>query len=217
MQKALIFDFDGVLGFSDVPRFNILRELCAKRGLDLTDEHFPKMTGKTTQSLLPEFFPETDPAITQEIFEEFRDWKANNVEKIVEPVPTTVNFVKNYQGETWLAIASMNSAATITQLIKHFGIGDAFKAIVTRDEVTHHKPNPEVYLKTAEMLGLPPENCIVIEDTILGATAALNAGMACYVLLNGFNTREEFEGVGIAGFITESSDLEALTTYETIL
>lgn len=70
-----------------------------------------------------------------------------------------------------------------------------------QEHVTKHKPDPEVYSLTALQLGCSNEDCIVIEDTVVGAEAAISAGMPVYIFLNGVNSRAEFDDVAVEDFL----------------
>jgi beta-phosphoglucomutase-like phosphatase (HAD superfamily) len=61
------------------------------------------------------------------------------------------------------------------------------------EEVKRFKPDPEIFLKAAAKLGVSPEKCIVLEDSIFGVQAAKNAGMSCIAVLTGVYTRAELE------------------------
>ena len=67
-----------------------------------------------------------------------------------------------------------------------------FDAIVTADDVTLSKPDPEVYLKCAALLQTPPDRCIVFEDAPKGIEAAMNAGMKAVVILSTLHAKQEF-------------------------
>ena len=67
-----------------------------------------------------------------------------------------------------------------------------FRIIVSGEEVRHHKPHPEVYLRAAELLELPPEKLIAVEDTSVGVRAAKAAGMRCAAIPNLFTNDQDF-------------------------
>ena len=69
-----------------------------------------------------------------------------------------------------LAIGS--SSKNTRQILKQLGLGDFFDAVADGTQITHSKPDPEVFLLTASMLGVSPENAIVIEDAESGVRAA---------------------------------------------
>lgn len=90
-----------------------------------------------------------------------------------------------------MAIGSAAITFNIDFVLDNLHIRHYFKAIVSADNVTHSKPDPETYLKAAMLLGVDPASCIVFEDAPKGVEAAANAGMQCVVLTT-MHTREEF-------------------------
>ncbi len=82
--------------------------------------------------------------------------------------------------ELKLAIATSGNKDKQFPVIEGTGLKlEWFDVVVTGDDVTHKKPHPEIYLVTAEKLGLPPERCVVLEDAPAGVEAARSAGMHC--------------------------------------
>ncbi len=76
-----------------------------------------------------------------------------------------------------LAVASGGFRPVITQILRQIGILELFQAIVTAEDTTHHKPEPDVFLEAARQLGVEPRWCAVYEDTDIGLEAARRAGM----------------------------------------
>lgn len=182
-MKALIFDFDGVLVSSDIPRLRALRKLLALHDISVPDWIEKESSGRTTQSLLEQIVPDA-PQLVAKLIQEYRLDYVKDITKFVEPIAFTVNSIRSYRGSLPIAIASMSSSDAIVRLIKHFGIFEKITIITTREEVKEHKPHPEIYLKTAEKLGLHPVDCMVFEDTAIGVRAALDAAMQCCFILN---------------------------------
>ena len=81
-----------------------------------------------------------------------------------------------------LAIGSAALPFNIDFVLDNLHIRHYFQVIVSADDVTVSKPNPEVFLRCAELLGVPPTECLVLEDVPKGAEAARNAGMEAVVL-----------------------------------
>jgi beta-phosphoglucomutase-like phosphatase (HAD superfamily) len=75
--------------------------------------------------------------------------------------------------------------------------------------VSAHKPNPEIYLKAAQALGVEATNCAAIEDTRVGSQAAKNAEMETYAFLTGFNNKNDFDGMDIR-YINSANDIERI-------
>jgi HAD superfamily hydrolase (TIGR01509 family) len=76
-----------------------------------------------------------------------------------------------------LAIATASDRNWTSRWLTHFNLQAYFQAIATRDDVAHSKPAPDVYLMAARRLNVPPERCLVFEDTVVGTQAAKAAGM----------------------------------------
>ena len=81
-----------------------------------------------------------------------------------------------------VALASSNIRQWVEYLLKKKGINQYFSSVTTADDVSKPKPDPEVYLKTAEKLATDVTQCLVFEDSIAGATAAISAGMRTCVV-----------------------------------
>lgn len=85
-----------------------------------------------------------------------------------------------------VAVATSSFTGEATRVLKAIGVLDLLQAVVGRDQVSQAKPHPEIYLKTAEILGVAPSECVVIEDSPMGAKSALAAEMACLIIANQF-------------------------------
>lgn len=81
-----------------------------------------------------------------------------------------------------LAVASSNSRQWVDFLLQKKDLYSYFQSIITSEDVTRHKPDPEPYLRTAKNLETDPSECLVFEDSVPGATAAISAGMRTCVV-----------------------------------
>lgn len=210
MIKAIIFDFDGVLVLSEKSQFEVIQQIAKKYNIIINAGDISKMVGRTTLNFLTSILTEREKSFLGNIIKDYEKEFKGNIIRYVGPVDFSVNYIKNYNGPLIFAIASMSSKKVITTLTDNFGIYRKFKVIVTREEIQEHKPNPEIYLKAALKLDMPPDECVVIEDSTIGVKAAINAKMQCYVLLNGLNKANEFADLPIAGFIRSEEDLNDL-------
>ncbi|MDR3284204.1 MAG: HAD family hydrolase [Treponema sp.] len=82
------------------------------------------------------------------------------------------------------AVASSSSPYFIDAVLKKLAIGSFFSAVVSGESVAKSKPDPDIFLKAAELLDVVPENCVVIEDSGNGVVAAKRAGMKCVAFKN---------------------------------
>jgi beta-phosphoglucomutase len=106
-------------------------------------------------------------------------YKNNNTFRIYEGVQQIFDFL-SVQGVA-IAIVTGASRARISQHMPA-ELGSKLKALITADDVTHTKPHPEPYERAVTLLGKQPENCIVVENAILGIQSAKAAGCTCYAL-----------------------------------
>ena len=89
-----------------------------------------------------------------------------------------------------MAVASAAIAKNVNFLISALGLRDYFREVLTVDEISHPKPDPEIYLKTAGKLGVNPAACAVFEDSFVGIEAAKRAGMKCVAIASTFSAED---------------------------
>ena len=94
------------------------------------------------------------------------------------------------------ALATMSRCAQARRVLEVLGLIEGFSFIATRDDVEQGKPDPEIYRLVARELGVPPEECLVIEDSPSGVKAALAAGMWCIAVTTPF-TRQRIHAEGL--------------------
>jgi beta-phosphoglucomutase-like phosphatase (HAD superfamily) len=85
----------------------------------------------------------------------------------------------------------MNNRQVIDRLLCVLGLTEFFDVVVTVDEVSKTKPDPEIFLKAAEKLGVKPTDCVVVEDSIFGVKAAKAADMGCVAVTQGAYKADE--------------------------
>ena len=106
-----------------------------------------------------------------------------------------------------MGIGSAAIRSNIDFVLDGLGIRKYFQALVSADDVTISKPNPETWLKCADMLRIPASNCLVFEDSPKGAESALNAGMKC-IIITTLHQEEEFHNYkNVIGFSDDFSDI----------
>lgn len=205
ITKALIFDMDGVIVESEKPKFLFLKKLLNSFQIQLDDDQFQKLVGRSVQTFLAEYLHK--PILEEKIWQFFKKDYLERITEYVSPVQPIVEFIKEYKGSVQIGIASSGIQKINEKIAKHFGIIENVSVIVSREAVTKLKPAPDLYLKAAELLNVNPTNCIAIEDTIVGARSALDAKMRCFIFLNDYNKKEEFANIDISGFIKNKKDI----------
>ena len=191
--KGFLFDLNGTM-VNDMPyHINAWHKEIIKLGGDLTlDEMKHQCYGKNDE-LLERIFP--GRFTMEEKIKLGNDKEAlYRIEfrphlKLIEGLDNFLALAAKAQIKMAIGSAAINE--NINFVIDNMNIRPYFDAIVSANNVTKSKPDPETFLKCAQMLGLAPSDCIVFEDTPKGVECALNAGMKAVVIL-GEHEQEEF-------------------------
>jgi beta-phosphoglucomutase family hydrolase len=189
LPAALIFDMDGVLVDSNPFHLRKWVKLLNEHGIPFDSEELPKqILGHRNDGLLRHFFgPDlTAPerrALTEELEEKFRvAFKPH-----AEPLPGLRELIAQAsRAGIAMAVASSAMRKNVEFVVDALGLRPYFRCLLNGDEVTHAKPDPEIYLKAAEKLGLDPGQCVAFEDSFVGIEAAKNAGMTCVAIGSSF-------------------------------
>lgn len=192
-QLAVIFDVDGVLTDSYLPHYKSWERMFAEIGVAFSDEQFRSTFGRTNRDIFAQLYP--GEQMTAERAQELGDRKERFYREIISanftPLPGAVELIDALAAAGFrLAVGSSGPPENVRLTLEKLGRAERFEAMVTGADVTHGKPNPEVFLKAAECLGVPPAQCAVIEDAQQGIEAANAAGMTSIAVL-GTTTREK--------------------------
>ena len=118
--------------------------------------------------------------------------------KYVKPVLGIIEFLQKLNKQKFPTALATSSRKTISDyVLENFGIRKYFNHIITGDDVTRAKPDPEIYLKAANNLKIKPFDCIVFEDSISGVEAAKKAGMKVILVMTS-HTKKEIPNVDLA-------------------
>lgn len=191
--KAIIFDFDGVIAETESIHRQSWLALQQDLSRPLPDGFLDRGVGSTLDKLCWELFEFWDGYVPlQDIYEgkaaQFRDLIAGGGDVLVPGVLEAFQRLSSMGYP--LAIATSSPRSEIQTLLDAHGVTSMFTSIVTLDMVSQAKPDPETYLVSARNLGVPPENCLVFEDSIVGVTAARKAGMNVVGVLTSFKQED---------------------------
>ncbi len=112
-------------------------------------------------------------------------------EEKMELRPGAREIVNYAQAKYRQAVCSSSDQETIERFLHKFNLSPCFEAILSDRQLAKPKPDPEIYLKAAERFNLSPSACLVIEDSVIGFTAAARAGMRCAVFLDPYSGLSE--------------------------
>lgn len=180
--KACLFDLDGVIVDTAVYHYKAWKRLANELGFDFTEEDNEKLKGvsrvESLELILGWGGVTKTAAEKQELATRKNDWYVEMISHMTpaEILPGAKEFLEACRTaglKTALGSASKNSGT----ILKNIQVTDLFDAIIDGNHVSKSKPDPEVFLKGAEAVGVAPAECVVFEDAIAGIQAAINGGM----------------------------------------
>ncbi len=179
-QIGVIFDLDSVLVDTGPFHKQSWYELAEKEGFDMSDELFRSTFGMQNYAIIPILAERQVPA---EEIERMSEWKERRYRELIadklELMDGAKTLLEDLKSKGFLlAIGSSAPRANLDVVLERCDIRDYFDVCVTGEDVRNSKPAPDTFLKAAERLKLPPEHCVVIEDSIPGIQAGKAAGMA---------------------------------------
>jgi HAD superfamily hydrolase (TIGR01509 family) len=180
MKKAVIFDMDGVICHTNPYHSLAFKEFFAKRDMYPTEEEFQlHMYGKSNSYIMSHFFGRKIAG--QELLE-LENEKESLFREIykdkVDPISGFQDFFNQLKTNQFLTgVATSAPFANLELIAGTLSLINRMESILASEDVTKHKPDPEVYIKSASNLQMEPEFCVVFEDSFSGVTAAKNAGM----------------------------------------
>ncbi|HID06362.1 MAG TPA: HAD family phosphatase [Armatimonadetes bacterium] len=177
--KAVIFDLDGVLVDSSEFHYKAWQIWSAEQGVTMSYEFFRETFGMINEKIIPQLIPRP---LSREEIQELSERKEALFRQVargkLEPLPGAVELVRGLQHAGYrLAIGSSTPRKNIDVVLESIGLADAFPVRIAAEDVKHGKPDPEVFFKAAQAIGVPPRRCVVIEDAVAGVDAAKRAGM----------------------------------------
>lgn len=180
--KGCIFDLDGVI--VDTAKYHYLawKRLASELGFEFTVQDNERLKGvsrmKSLEILLEVGKLNFDEETKLKLAEKKNNWYVEYISKIdkSEILPGVEAFLKDIKGNG-IKVALGSASKNAKLIMKNIGIASYFDAIVDGTKVSKAKPDPEVFLKCAEELGLVPRQCVVFEDAEAGVEAAKRGDM----------------------------------------
>lgn len=184
--RAVIFDMDGVIVDSEPRHERAFREVFDEMGYGATHGiDFPSYYGKSDKALWLDFIELHKPSQT---LEELSEWKQRKFLEMIrreEPVFENLpELVDRLSQKYILGLASGSYHPVIDVILSMKNLRQYFAAIVSAQDVPKGKPAPDIFLRTADLLKVRPEECCVIEDSAAGVEAGRAAGMTVVAITN---------------------------------
>jgi HAD superfamily hydrolase (TIGR01509 family) len=181
--KAIIFDMDGVLVNTEPMHVEIEKNLFASLNLDISDKEHATFLGRSTEAMWNELvFKYNLPYKVDELIQSNKRAIIDFLSSIGEIVlmPGIKSALEKISGMNIpMALASSSDMQTIGIIMSRTGLDKCFIHKLSAETVGKSKPEPDIFLHAAALLGVRPEDCMVVEDSVNGIAAAKAANMIC--------------------------------------
>jgi beta-phosphoglucomutase-like phosphatase (HAD superfamily) len=203
--KAVIFDCDGILVDSEYLKFLALQEALASQHIEFSLEEYMPLVGHTSKYMLQKLRESKKIEISNKVIE-FKKIRYKALQELGVPaIQPMVDFARYLSDNRLklgfvLGLASSASKGEILVNLKQIGLENAFDLVISGiddlddyvDAEGKNKPKPYIYIEAAKRLNVPPECCLVFEDTKAGVDAAAGAGMIPIAVPNQYTLNHDF-------------------------
>lgn len=211
MIKAVVFDFDGTLADTETCAYEVMCDIYAEHGQELTKETWGLAIG-THGGFDPraDLEQRTGKKLDREAFHaRFRALHEERVTRLALRPGVLDRLEEARRLELKIGLASSSDREWLEKNTKMLGIRDYFEVICSSDDVERVKPDPALYLLATQKLGVPGNEAIAIEDSMNGLRAAKAAGLVALVTPNPVTSHMDFTGADLI-----VRDLEQITFAE---
>ena len=194
--RAVVFDMDGVLVDSGAHHRDAWRAMCRDCGLTPPPDLWRLTIGRPAEDAVALLVGSNDPVEVRRLADLKREHYTRLARRGIIAVAGAHEFVTALaRAGVPRAVATSASRRDLERVLEALGLRDLIDAAVSADDVRRGKPDPEVYRKAADALGVTPAACVVFEDAIVGVQAARAAGMRVIGVTTA-HTADELIGAG---------------------
>jgi HAD superfamily hydrolase (TIGR01509 family) len=203
--RAVIFDMDGVIVDSEPYSMQALIDILRQNGVEPTEEELQRSYGRRVRDDFMDYFSRHGVTADVDLVIAHKHARYYHLAAgHLQPLPGVIDLLKRLHDHGYhLALASSGDRVKVAFGMQALALMDTFEAIVTGDDVSHSKPDPEIYLVAAQDLGVLPADCIAIEDAPAGVEAAKSAGMRCIAVTNSVARDQLYKADLIVDSLTE--------------
>lgn len=180
--EAVIFDLDGVIVSTDECHYRAWKKTADEEGIYFDRKINDRLRGVSRMDSLEIVLERAERLYTDEENVELAERKNNYYKEYIKKLTKDdiLNGVNENLAELkakGIKVAIGSSSKNTPDILKYIGLDNYFDAVSDGNNITKSKPDPEVFLKAADMLGVPYEKCLVVEDADSGIEAGKRAGM----------------------------------------
>ena len=196
-MRGAIFDMDGILFDTERIYQETWREVAAEMGvMTLPYEFTLAVSGAAKDAVfraIRKYYHTDDP---EKVADEVYSRMERKQERPLPIKPGVTEILKAFQkGGAGIAVASSTYHEQVRKNLERNGLLPYFDAVISGDEVKRTKPDPEIFLKAAGKIGMPPEECYVFEDSFNGIRAAHAAGCCAVMVVDLMEPDEEIRSI----------------------
>ncbi len=192
MANGLIFDLDGLLADTESIHYEAYREVLLEQGINITKGMFIDnwtKNGRGIKEFLIQINSTADADFIREekaqLFDAMAKYRLKEMQGATSLLSRCCNTYK-------MALATSSRKCAADMVLGHLKMKRYFDVILTRDDIYYPKPNPEIFIKASEIMGLNRRECIVVEDSPKGICAAIAAGMTAIAIPNEYTADSSF-------------------------
>lgn len=204
---AVLFDMDGVLLDSERPSLALLRSRLSAHGVEVDDHVLRSVCGRPRAYLRGLLSPRLQ-GVGVETDDFVADYDARKEIALqageIRPFPAAVPLLRGLRARGWrLALATSTERPRMAARLANTGILELFDAAVTGEEVVNGKPAPDIFLLAAERVGVRPDRCWVVEDSLAGVEAGRAGGMRVAAVAGTFDAEALMAADRVFGDLAE--------------
>lgn len=204
MIKAVLFDRDGVIIDSEATNITAGINVFVKMGVDISEEDKLQIIGRHPIDYMGYFQEKYN--FSEEDFLEKQRKEYYKLFPSVEIFTSMITVIKEIEEAKYkVALTTTAHLDSTTNILNKTGLNEIFDVVVTFEDCPRRKPAPDPYLITAKKLGVKPEECLVIEDSLAGLQSAQSAGMRCIIIKREHNKDSDFSNADFV--IAEAGDI----------
>lgn len=182
MIKAVIFDLDGVIVSTDDCHYRAWKKMADEEGIYFDREINNRLRGVSRMASLEIVLEKANREYSEKEKQEMAERKNNYYKELIceltpnDILPGAIETLEQLK-ENGIKIAIGSSSKNTPIILKQIGLDKYFDVVSDGNNITHSKPDPEVFLKAAEMLNIAPKDCMIVEDADAGIEDGKRAGM----------------------------------------
>jgi beta-phosphoglucomutase-like phosphatase (HAD superfamily) len=176
-KEALIFDCDGTLADTMPAHYRAWQAVLRPLDLVFDEGRFYSLGGVPTRKIGQMLVAESGRDIDVDALVKAKEDAFVAQLPSIVPIVAVVDIARAARGVQPIAVASGGRRPLVEATLRQIGVRDWFEVVITAEDTTAHKPEPDVFLEAARRLGVTPAHCTVYEDTELGLEAGRRAGM----------------------------------------